>query len=115
MAAALFVPSLTLVAVTVYTPAVEAVKVADVLDVEEKEPPVAPHVTPWLRPSLETVAVNDRLPVIVIAPRFGVTETVILPVETMMVMVAAALLVLSVTEVAVSVTVAGVGTAAGAL
>ena len=71
------------------------------------------HVTPALFGSLKTVAVNCCVWDVVIEPRFGETVTASVPV--VIVTVAAALFVLSATEVAVTVIVFGVGAVAGAL
>src|ERR1700719_3512027 len=79
-------------------------------------PPMFPstcHVTPALLGSLKTVAVNCCVWEVVIEPRLG--ETVTESVPGVIVTVAVAAWVLSATEVAVTVTVDGFGTAAGAL
>ena len=80
------------------------------LVVDEKCPPVAVQFTPT--PSF-VVAVTERSCVTVRPVRFGETETVIEP--EMRVIVAEAVLVVSATDFAVRVTVAGDGTAAGAV
>src|SRR5260370_33186374 len=71
------------------------------------------HVTPEWDGSLATVAVNCTVcdADIVTAARLGLTETLRAP--GMRVIVAEAVFVLSLTEVAVNVTVAGLGTLAG--
>ena len=78
--------------------------------------PVTVHVTPALPTSFVTVAVKFNVCDTGIPPRFGVRLTLTLPDTTaVMVIVAAADFETSATEVAVSVTVAGVGTLAGAV
>lgn len=80
------------------------------LVVNEKFPPVAVQFTP--APSF-VVAVTGRPCVTVRPARFGEIETVIEPEMT--VIVAEAAFVVSATDSAVRVTVAGEGTAAGAV
>ena len=78
--------------------------------------PVTVHVTPALPTSFVTVAVKFNVCDTGIPPRFGVRLKLTLPDTTaVMVIVAAADFETSATEVAVSVTVAGVGTLAGAV
>jgi hypothetical protein len=80
------------------------------LVVDEKFPPVAVQFTP--APSF-VVAVTERPCVTVRPARFGEIETVIEPEMT--VIVAEAVLVVSATDFAVRATVAGDGTAVGAV
>jgi hypothetical protein len=65
--------------------------------------------------SLVTVAVNACDPLVCTVAVVGESVTVIPAAKAVMVIVAEADFVASLTEVAVSVTVAGVGTAAGAV
>ncbi len=81
-----------------------------------KEPFDVLHVTPAPPTSFVTVAVNASDCPVVNPPRCGVRLTLIVPLEVgATVMVAALFFDVSVTDVAVRVTVAGVGTAAGAV
>jgi hypothetical protein len=117
VAVADFVPSATLVAVTVIAPAAPgATYVAVVVLCALKLPALADQVTPALPTSLVTDAVNGSDCPRVSPPRFGVRLTLTVPpLAAVTVIVAEAFFVVSRTEVAVSVTVAGVGTAAGAV
>jgi hypothetical protein len=76
--------------------------------------PVADHVTPRLPASFATVAVKFNVCETGMPPRFGFSVTPIAP-AAVTVIVAVAFTAPFATEVAVNVTVAGVGTAAGAL
>ena len=105
--------SATLAAVIVTTPGVAGA--ADVLFIVAKLPPLVDHVTPAFPVSLVSVAVIARVCEMTSPPRLGETLTVILVDTAVTVMVAVPLLVPSVTDVAVSVTVAGFGAVAGAL
>ena len=116
VAVAVFDGSATLAAVIVTTPGVAgAINVAEVLFIVGKLPPVADHVTPTFPVSLVSVALIARVCEVTSPPRFGETLTVIFVDTAVTVMVAAPLLVPSVADVAVSVTVAGFGAVAGAL
>jgi hypothetical protein len=77
----------------------------------EHPSPVTVQVTPWSAGSLTTVAVKSWVASTTTVAEVGDTETLIATIVT----VADADLLLSATEVAVTVTVAGVGTAAGAV
>jgi hypothetical protein len=89
--------------------------VAEVLFIAGKLPPVVDHVTPAFPVSLVSVALIARVCEVTSPPRLGETLTVIFVETAVTVMVAVPLLVPSVTDVAVSVTVAGFGAVAGAL
>jgi hypothetical protein len=77
----------------------------------EHPSPVTVQVTPLSAGSLTTVAVKSWVASTTTVAEVGDTETLIATIVT----VADADLLLSATEVAVTVTVAGVGTAAGAV
>jgi hypothetical protein len=77
-------------------------------------PLVAAHVTPAPATSLVTVAVNVKACPSTNPPRFGVIVT-LTGGAAPTVIVAVAVFVLSATDVAVSVKVAGLGTLAGAV
>ena len=106
-----------LVAVTVIEPAVAgATNVAVVAACALKVPPVVVHVTPCPPTSFVTVAVKFSDCAVTRPPRVGVRATDMgLPLAAVIVMVAEAVLVESATDVAVNVTLAGFGTAAGAV
>ncbi|HLK05300.1 MAG TPA: hypothetical protein VKT53_12740 [Candidatus Acidoferrum sp.] len=109
--------SATLVAVTVTVPATPgALNVAPVVVGFEIVPLVADHVTPAAPTSFVTVAVKFMLCPMVNPPRTGLIETDN-PETTAgtTVIVAVPVREVSVTDFAVSVTVAGEGTAAGAM
>jgi hypothetical protein len=77
--------------------------------------PLSVQVTPWFLASFATVAVNSRLLfVITLPPAAGVRVTLTLG-AAVTVIVAVADLFPSATEVAVNVTLAGLGTLAGAV
>ena len=117
VAEALLVTSATLVAVTVTTPGiVGATYTAEVVDWLLNEPALADQVTPALPTSWATVAVKVSDCEMTSPPRFGVRDTLMLPEPpAVTVIVAAADLVPSVTDVAVKVTVVGFGTLPGAV
>ena len=93
--------------------AVKITATPDALEVELKLPPVANHLTP--EGSL-VVPVTERVCVTVRPARLGVIVTLMFPVVgEVTVIVALAVLLLVATDVAVSVTVAGEGTLAGAV
>jgi hypothetical protein len=124
-AAALFVLSALLVAVTLNTPALAgATNVADVsvtfVNVPHAFPvqpaPDALQFTPAAPTSFVTVAVTFSFCPSVSPPRFGEIVTLIFPTGMLVSVIAAAAdFVPSLTDVAVSVTTAGVGTLAGAV
>ncbi|MGA2428050.1 MAG: hypothetical protein ABSH13_06070 [Candidatus Acidiferrum sp.] len=118
VADALFVASTLLVAVTVMLPGefgatYVAVVAACVLNI----PLDAVQVTPAPATSLVTAAVKPRLCPSVNPPSTGVTVTLTEPAEVpaVTVIVAATDFVVSLTDVAVNVTVAGLGTLVGAV
>ena len=125
VAAALFVLSALLVAVTMNTPALAgATNVADVsvtfVNVPHAFPvqpaPDALQFTPAAPTSFVTVAVTFSFCPSVSPPRFGEIVTLIFPTGMLVSVIAAAAdFVPSLTDVAVSVTTAGVGTLAGAV
>ena len=106
-----------LVAVTTALPAAVPVSVAAVNVCPLSAPvPDTDHVTPLLPTSFATVAVKFNAWDTTIPPRLGVSATVTPPpLAACTVIVADADFVVSATEVAFSVTVAGVGTAPGAV
>jgi len=114
---AFLVTSALLVAVTTALPAVVPVSVAAVSVCPLSVPdPDTDHVTPVLPASFATVAVKFSDCDTTIPPRFGVSVTAIPPpVPACTVIVAEADFVVSATEVAVNVTIAGVGTEPGAV
>ena len=122
VAIAVFEPSATLVAVMVTTPAddgaVNVTATPERLVVEEKEPPpLEDHVTPAFVVSLVKVAFSvESCCTTVKPPRRGETLTVMFePPEAVIVTAAEADLVESAWAMAVTVTVAGFGTAEGAV
>jgi hypothetical protein len=121
VADAVAVLSARLVAVRVTTPAEEgAVNVTafpDVLVVGEKEPPpLDDHVTPALVVSFPSVAVIESACEVTRPPRLGDTLTAMLePPEAVIVTPPEADFVVSAWAIAVTVTVAGFGTAEGAV
>jgi len=118
VADALLVASALLVDVTVMLPGeFGATYVAVVAVCALNVPLDAVQVTPAPATSLVTVAVKPRLCPSVNPPRFGVTVILTGPVEgaAVTVIVAPADFVVSLTDVAVNVTVAGLGTLTGAV
>jgi len=122
VAVAVFKPSATLVAVMVTTPAddgaVNVTATPERLVVEEKEPPpLEDQVTPALVVSLVRVASSvESCCVTVRPPRRGETLTIMFePPEAVTVSAAVADLVESAWAMAVTVTLAGLGTADGAV
>ena len=103
--------------------AVYVMATPDALDVADSVPqvlspqlaPKSVQVTPWFFVSFCTVAVKFRLLLIETLADVGDTVTTMAPGRAVTVIVAAADLVPSATEVAVRVTVAGDGTFAGAV
>jgi len=89
------------------------------VNVPQAEPvqplPEADHVTPALPTSFITVAVTASVWATARPPRFGEMVTLTVPPEDVMVMVALAVLVVSRTDLAVSVTEGLAGTDAGAV
>lgn len=114
---ALDVTCVVLVAVMLYTPAeAGAVKVTgtpDALELELKLPPVADQETPT---GSSVVATTERVWVTTSPAPLGEIVTLMLPVfGDVTVIVALAVLFLLLTDLAVSVTVAGEGTLVGAV
>jgi hypothetical protein len=92
------------------------VELVNVPQLDPEQPlPDADQVTPAFPTSFCTVAVTASACVAVKPPRFGEIVTLTLPTEGVTVIVALAFFVLSETDVAVSVTAAGLGTLLGAL
>jgi hypothetical protein len=75
---------------------------------------VSVQVTPWFLASFATVAVNSRLLFVITLPAAGVRVT-LTPFAAATVIAAVADLFASATEVAVNVTLAGLGALAGAV
>jgi hypothetical protein len=111
---ALLEVSAWLTAVIVETPAVNAVKVAEEGVWLVKVPFEAVQVTPAFAKSFWTVAVRESGWATVIPDRTGVMLTVT-PEDCTMVIVEAPFLVPSAMDVAVSVTIPGLGAMAGAV
>jgi hypothetical protein len=98
-----------------YTADLEVTLVKMPQEAPEQLGPEADHVTPEAATSFCTVAVTASVCVIVRPPRLGEMVTLRAEEEPVIVMIAEPLLAVFETDVAVSVTVAGLGTLGGAV